>query len=187
MPSRIQFYREVKYSLTTIGVYSLGIGIFVVLGRNGFENKYSTISEYGYFYFFGSILIMILLHDTYYYWTHRLMHHQKLFKRVHLLHHSFKNPSPWCAFAFHPLEAIISMGVIPIIVYTIPWHHWALIIFVSFMMVYDTFIHLGYHLKVFKWNSWQNSPKDHDVHHRDTRHNFGLYFTFWDRLMGTYV
>jgi sterol desaturase/sphingolipid hydroxylase (fatty acid hydroxylase superfamily) len=25
----------------------------------------------------------------------------------------------------------------------------------------------------------------HDLHHSEGRHNFGLYFTWWDRMMGT--
>ncbi|MBA3838282.1 MAG: sterol desaturase family protein, partial [Zymomonas sp.] len=25
----------------------------------------------------------------------------------------------------------------------------------------------------------------HDLHHTEGRYNFGLYFTWWDRLMGT--
>ncbi len=34
-------------------------------------------------------------------------------------------------------------------------------------------------------NDWLTTTTHHDLHHADRRWNFGLYFTFWDRLMGT--
>jgi uncharacterized protein (DUF2147 family) len=32
---------------------------------------------------------------------------------------------------------------------------------------------------------WFTTTVHHDLHHSEGRHNFGLYFTWWDRLMGT--
>ena len=129
---------------------------------------------------------MILIQDAYSYWLHRLIHHRWFFKNTHLLHHTFKNTSPFSAFAFHPFESILTMGVIPIIIFTIPWHNYALIIFITIMIFYDTFVHLGYDLRFLKVFKFQNTPVEHDIHHRNSKYNFGLYFTIWDRLMGTY-
>lgn len=36
-----------------------------------------------------------------------------------------------------------------------------------------------------KWFGWINTTTHHDLHHQSGRYNFGLYFTCWDRLMGT--
>lgn len=58
-------------------------------------------------------------------------------------------------------------------------------VFVSGMLLYDTF-HLGYNIKIFKIIKFQNTSIDHDLHHRNAKYNFGLYFTFWNRFMGTY-
>jgi sterol desaturase/sphingolipid hydroxylase (fatty acid hydroxylase superfamily) len=30
-----------------------------------------------------------------------------------------------------------------------------------------------------------NTPTNHIMHHESMRGNFGLYFNFWDRIMGT--
>lgn len=181
-PSQTQIKNEILYSLLTFGIYSLGIYLYVFLIDMDTTQYYSNIEELGITYFILSILMMIFLHDAYFYWTHRLIHHKKVFKIIHHTHHKFRSPSPWAAFAFHPLEAIISMGIIPIIVFFIPWHHFALIIFLSFMTIYDVFIHLGFDVKL---GFWQVSPIFHDKHHQVSRGNYGLYFTFWDRLMGT--
>ncbi|WP_282134290.1 sterol desaturase family protein [Seonamhaeicola maritimus] len=186
-PGSIQVFNEVKYSLLTLFIYSSGIWLFIFWLQNGYTKNYSEINEFGIPYLILSVLLMIVIHDAYSYWIHRLMHHKYLFKYTHLLHHKFKNPSPWCAFAFHPFESILTLGIIPLIMFLIPWHNIALMIFITIIILYDTFIHLGFNLKRLKIFKWQNTPKDHDVHHRNSKYNFGLYFTFWDRLMGTYL
>ncbi len=185
-PDKKQIFLEIKYSLITFCIYSSGIWLFLYWLKNGYTQNYVKISEFGIPYFTLSVFIMILMHDTYFYWIHRLMHHKLLFKFTHLLHHKFKNPSPWSAFAFHPFESILTMGIIPVIIFIIPWHNLALVFFITIMIFYDMFVHLGYNIKQLKIFKWQNTPKDHDVHHQNSKYNFGLYFTIWDRLMGTY-
>ena len=185
-PDRKQVFLEIRYSLITFCVYSSGIWAFLYWLKNGHTKNYTEVNEFGILYFIISIVLMIIMHDAYSYWIHRLMHYKVLFKYTHLLHHKFKNPSPWSAFAFHPFESILTMGIIPIIIFIIPWHNMALVIFITWMIFYDTFIHLGYNIKSLKIFKWQNTPMDHDMHHRNSKYNFGLYFTIWDRLMGTY-
>lgn len=185
-PSRQQIWKEILYSILTLLIYSIGISVFLVWVSNGHTQMYTELETLGWWYFGFSVLGMIFLHDTYYYWLHRWIHTKSLFKSVHGLHHSFRNPSPWCSFSFHPYEAILSMGAIPLMTFIIPWHPAALAIFVSFMMLYDTFIHLGFDIRLGVTGKWYILPKDHDLHHRDARYNFGLYFSLWDRWMGTY-
>ncbi len=134
---------------------------------------------------------MVLLHDAYFYWTHRLMHLPKIFKWVHQLHHHSDNPTPWAAFSFHPLEAVISIGIIPLIVLSIPCHPFALYLFLTYMTFISVIGHLGYEIfpQSFmnsKIGKWQNTSTNHNIHHQLSRTNFGLYFSWWDRIMGTY-
>ena len=81
--------------------------------KNGLTQVYEPINKYGYGYYFFSILLMIVLHDTYFYWTHRAMHWKPLFKWVHKTHHLSINPTPFAAYAFHPIEAVVEIGIIP--------------------------------------------------------------------------
>ncbi|WP_223034711.1 sterol desaturase family protein [Hanstruepera marina] len=185
-PKFNQIKKEILYSISTFLIYGVGIFLFLFWIDNGYTKQYKSIDEFGVLYFVFSILIMIVTHDAYFYWTHRLMHYSKLFQYAHKTHHLFNSPTPWASFAFHPLEAIISIGIIPIIIFVIPFHHWALVIFVTFLMVYNTFIHLGYFTTNLKFFRFQNTSKDHDLHHNGLKGNYGLYFTVWDRLMGTY-
>ena len=149
-PSKKQVFKEIKYSLITFCVYSSGIWFFLYWLQHGYTKNYTEIHELGVPYFIISVFLMVITHDAYSYWVHRLMHHKTLFKYTHLLHHKFKNPSPWCAFAFHPFEAVLTLGIIPVIIFSIPWHNLALVIFITWMIFYDTFIHLGFNIKQLK-------------------------------------
>ena len=185
-PGHLQIQREIVYSLLTFLIYGSGIWLFLFWIENGKTKLYTAISDFGMPYFLLSIFLMILMHDTYFYWTHRLIHHSLLFKHIHKVHHSFKSPTPWASFAFHPLEAIISLGIIPIILFLIPYHHLALLLFVTFLTVYNVIIHLGFPMPGLNRLKYSNTPEAHDHHHLTSKKNYGLYFTFWDKIMGTY-
>jgi sterol desaturase/sphingolipid hydroxylase (fatty acid hydroxylase superfamily) len=186
-PSKVQIKREILYSMLTFFIYSTGIWVFLYWIKHEMTMQYMYIDTYGIFYFVFSICIMFVLHDTYFYWTHRLMHHPKIFKVVHRVHHTFENPTPWTSFAFHPFEAIISIGIIPIIIFIIPYHQVALIIFATGLTLNNIIIHLGYALPdIMSSNRFRNTAVEHDLHHNGISRNYGLYFNFWDKLMGTF-
>ena len=133
---------------------------------------------------------MVLAHDAYFYFAHRLMHHPKIFKHVHLVHHKSTNPSPWAAYSFHPLEAIVEAGIFPLIVFTIPVHSLVLVLFLVFMITRNVLGHLGMEIlpKWFvknKFLNWNTTTTHHDMHHKNFHTNYGLYFTWWDNLLGT--
>ena len=126
---------------------------------------------------------MILLHDTYFYWTHRAMHHPKIYRHVHLVHHLSQNPSPWAAFAFHPFEAVIEAGIVVLIAFLFPFHLSALLTFLLFMTVYNAYGHLGFELYPIKFHAswigrWINTSVIHNKHHEKFNGNYGLYFCF---------
>ncbi|MCB0447507.1 MAG: sterol desaturase family protein [Gelidibacter sp.] len=185
-PSRVQIKREICYSVLTFLIYGSSVMAFLYWSKNGMTKEYQDFNAYGFWYFMFSVILMIFLHDAYFYWTHRLLHHRMFFKYVHKTHHSFHNPTPWAAFAFHPLESIISMGIIPIIIFLIPFHQWTLVIFVTLLTLNNILIHLGYQLPKFMSVTFQNTATEHDLHHNGMHKNYGLYFNFWDKVMGTY-
>jgi len=190
-PKKIDVIREIGYSILTILIFAFIPLIFI---RNDTIRPYTTyykdIDQYGRVYFWLAFLIMLVLHDTYFYWMHRLMHHPRLFRYIHLIHHQSTNPSPWAAYAFHPLEAIMEAGIVVIFLFTIPIHLYHLSFFFLFMIVYNVYRHLGWELypKGFSkhWlGKWINTSINHNQHHQYFNGNYGLYFLFWDRMMGT--
>ncbi|MFV8373936.1 sterol desaturase family protein [Flavobacterium sp. LB1P62] len=191
-PTSNQLKNEIFFSFLTLLIYSGTSGIVLYWYQKGITKIYLDIADYGIFYLIGSIFLMILIHDTYFYWTHKLMHSYKWLYKFHKIHHLSHNPTPWTAFAFHPAEALISLGIIPLIIFIMPIHPLALVLFLTFMTIYNVLIHLGYEIfskkKIFHLiGKWKNTTTNHDLHHEiGGGFNYGLYFSIWDRIMGTY-
>lgn len=190
-PKNTDILREMGYSVLTIAIFAL---VSLILFRHPkvapLTTKYVNISQYGWVYYFLAYPLMFIMHDTYFYFTHRLMHHKRLFKWFHLVHHQSTNPSPWAAYAFHPLEAVVETGIVVVFMFTIPMHVTHIMIFFLMMIVYNVYGHLGYELypKGFSRNiigKWINTSINHNQHHQYFKGNYGLYFLFWDRMLGT--
>ncbi|MCF8276458.1 MAG: sterol desaturase family protein [Flavobacteriales bacterium] len=187
-PVRKDYQREIGYSLLTFVFFGLsGLLVFVIKDHT---QLYANISDYPIWWFVLSIPVALVIHDTYFYWTHRLMHHPKLFKAFHLVHHKSTNPTPWASFAFHPLEAMVESGIIIVLAFIIPMHLYALMLFLVVMTMENVMGHLGYEffpkwLTRSKLGFWLNTSTNHNMHHKYFDGNYGLYFRWWDEWMGT--
>jgi sterol desaturase/sphingolipid hydroxylase (fatty acid hydroxylase superfamily) len=190
-PKTRDYGREIFFSTLSIIIFSFP-PLFMLYSDSirPHTSFYRDISEYGWIYAILAFPLMLVLHDTYFYWAHRLMHHPRLFRWFHLVHHKSSNPSPWAAYAFHPLEAIVESLIFVIFLLTIPVHSIHLSLFFIFSLVYNVYGHLGFELypKGFSrhWlGKWINTSVSHNMHHQFFKGNYGLYFTFWDRWMKT--
>ena len=189
-PKTQHLLNELSHSIATAFVWAtIGIGIYW-LRKNGYTHIYLSLNEYGWAYLVFSFWFLVFLHDTYFYWMHRWMHHPRLFPILHRVHHLSWNPTPLASLSFHPLEAILEIGVVPMIVLVMPFHPLVLFLFATWSLLFNVMGHLGYEIapKGFVdhpfWK-WFNTPTHHNMHHAKVHYNFGLYFNIWDRLMGT--
>jgi len=189
-PKDKDYLREVKYSLMAICFFGFA-GVLVLRSPiSQFNQVYFDFYEMPLWYFFACFPIMILIHDTYFYWMHRAIHHKKIYKRVHLVHHKSTNPSPWAAYAFHPIEAILEAAILPILAFVMPLHISAFGIFFLFSIMYNVYGHSGFELYPRNFHKhwigkYINTSVHHNLHHKEFNNSYGLYFTFWDRAMGT--
>ncbi len=190
-PQSKDYRREIFYSIISIIIFSFP-PVFILFndGIRPYTQYYTDINQHSKLYFFSAFILMIFIHDAYFYWLHRLMHNKLLFKFVHLIHHKSTNPSPWAAYAFHPIEAILESGIFVLLLFIIPLQDWHLIVFFICSLIYNVYGHLGFELypKGFSKNwfgKWINTSVSHNMHHQYFDGNYGLYFTFWDRIMGT--
>jgi sterol desaturase/sphingolipid hydroxylase (fatty acid hydroxylase superfamily) len=182
--------REMLYSAITLVIFGAVGAITWGMKNAGWTQMYWRIGKYGWGWFFASIVITIFVHDAWFYWTHRLMHHPRLFRWFHRGHHLSTNPSPWAAYAFDPLEAVVQALIFPMAVTMMPMHPIAFVIFMTWQIVFNVVGHTGYEI----WPRWLmdswfgkfiNTPTNHAMHHETFRGNYGLYFNLWDRFMGT--
>ncbi len=189
-PRLADYVREIGYSILTFIIFS-GIAMLVLAGPvRPYTHVYGDVAEYGWGYFAASLVAVLLIHDAYFYWAHRAMHHPSIYRWVHLTHHRSTNPTPLAAFAFHPLEAVVEAGVIVVIAFLIPVHPGVILLFVLIMTLDNVYGHLGWELypKNFQRHPigrWINTSISHNQHHRHVQGNYGLYFLWWDRWCGT--
>lgn len=189
-PAAADVRREMKWSVLTAVIYGLVGVTTIVIGKTCGWQLYRKIDARGWGWFIASIGIAIVVHDTWFYWTHRLMHHRRLFKLFHRVHHESTNPSPWAAYSFAPLEAVVQACIFPLLVFTVPMHPLAFFAFMIWQIVFNVIGHTGFEYHP-NWlmRTWLgkliNTPTNHVQHHEKMRGNYGLYFNVWDRLMGT--
>ena len=138
-----------------------------------------------------NLTAMIILHDAYFYWTHRALHHPALYKRFHLAHHRSVTPTPFAAYSFSVGEASVMALFVLVWQTTIGAPATVLAPFLIFQITRNAMGHAGFELMPRWWLStrltrWINTTTHHDLHHAGGfNHNYGLYFTWWDKWMGT--
>lgn len=189
-PSWRQLGAETVRSLRSIAVFGLVSAVVVFAALGGHTCLYRRVEDYGWGWFVASILIAVVVHDTYFYWTHRLMHQPRLFRRIHRTHHLSTDPTPWAAYSFSVAEAVVQAGIGPLLVFTIPMHGVAFLIFMTWQLSFNVFGHCGYEIfPAWFLRTWAgrllNTPTHHALHHEKVNGNYGLYFNVWDRLMAT--
>ncbi|WP_168797438.1 sterol desaturase family protein [Neolewinella litorea] len=186
-----QVQREIRRSAVVSLIFAV-FGILVLyLWQNGSTRLYTKLATASdWIWLVAGTLLFLLAQETYYYWIHRWMHRPGVYERVHQWHHESIETTAWTAFSFHPLEAVLQAAFLPVSVLIIPMHAFAFLTLLAVMTLSATINHAG--IEVFP-TRWANLPllrgligaTHHDVHHKQARYNFGLYFTFWDKWMGT--
>jgi len=187
---RKQYKKEIYWSAISGFIFG-GVAILLYeLYINNYTAIYTDFSTYPWWYIPISILAFLLLQDTYYYWIHRWMHLPKVYKYFHLVHHKSIHTSVFTSFSFHPLETILQALFFPLVILILPIHLYAFGFVLLFMTLSATVNHAGVEVypsgKFGKWfQKWVIGATHHDKHHTKFNYNYGLYFSFWDRLMKT--
>jgi sterol desaturase/sphingolipid hydroxylase (fatty acid hydroxylase superfamily) len=185
-----QFHKEVKWSLITSSLFALVGALTTVAWQKGYTRIYLDIYEYSLWWLPASLLISMLIHETYYYWLHRWMHRPRVFKILHKVHHDSNTTSPWTAFSFHPLEGVLQAVILPLTILILPMHMYVLLAQLTLMTFSSVINHLE--IEIYPANShknligkWLIGATHHSLHHKQFKFNYGLYFTFWDKWKKT--
>jgi Delta7-sterol 5-desaturase len=189
-PSWRSIQQDIQLSSLSAGIFALAAACILSAYQRGFTHLYSQADRYGLWYLGCSYIAVLLLQDTYFYFTHRCFHHRALFPWLHQGHHRSRQPTPWTSFAFDPLEAIVQSLFLIGIVFVLPLHFITLIAVLTTMTVWALLNHLGIDRLPgsfpHHWlGRWFIGPAHHSIHHLRYNMNYGLYFTFWDKLLKT--
>ena len=124
------------------------------------------------------ITLFMVIDDTMFYWGHRLLHHKRIYKHIHKLHHSFYQPVGVASLYSHPIEVILTNTIPfmtgPILVGAHMSTTWMWLI----LRICETVDgHCGYD---FSWSPYRLLPfsgdsAHHDFHHSHNKGNFGSF------------
>ncbi|MCK0100300.1 sterol desaturase family protein [Qipengyuania sp. S6317L1] len=190
--SRGDYIREVLSSMRTVIVFAL-VTLVILMGREvgliGLKLERVPMLTVAW-----QFALIVLVHDAYFYWIHRAMHTRALFRISHLHHHKSRTPTPWAAYSFATLEAVVEAAYLPLFLivtslFGIQYAGIAVLVFLWHMIIRNVMAHAGSELFPAGWvdnplTDWISTTTHHDLHH-SSGHNYGFYFTFWDRAMGT--
>jgi sterol desaturase/sphingolipid hydroxylase (fatty acid hydroxylase superfamily) len=189
-PKPAAIRHELALSLFSSWIYAAPATLALVAWNHGGTLIYTDVGRYGVAWLVASGLIYLLIQDAYYYWLHRLMHHPALFRHTHAGHHRSRQPTPFASFAFDWAEAAANAWVMPALVFVIPIHPAVILTLLSVATLAAVLNHAGAEV-LPNWlvrgpiGRWLISASHHSLHHSHYNANFGLYFRFWDKLMGT--
>jgi len=130
-------------------------------------------------------LIMVVIGETHFYFTHRLLHTTWLYQNVHKQHHESINPDPMSGLSMHWIESTIYFSTPFFIGLVSPL--WLARLMTKALLITPIQGHSGFTTTI-KGNAINdmvmNAGIDHYIHHAKFRYNFGAN-PFWDRLFGT--
>lgn len=125
------------------------------------------------------LTVCILVEEAGFYYSHRLLHHPRLYRYIHKQHHEWTSPIAITAVYCHPVEHIFSNLLPPLLGVVLLGSHpatawlWFTIAILSTLNA-----HSGFHFPLFP------SPEAHDYHHLKFTQNYGILGVL-DRLHGT--
>ena len=172
-----QMRRQIKfglYALLWVIVFTT-LWMWLIDPLTPYYGYYET-HPYTFNEFLKNLFIYMFVFDTWFYWTHRLLHLPWFWKRVHYLHHQFSEPTAFAQDAVHPFEAIIQGPLghfLPALIY--PMHPVAITLFGFLTSNYALLAHDGRTLDL----------NDHVKHHHYHHCNFALYWGLWDYICDT--
>jgi sterol desaturase/sphingolipid hydroxylase (fatty acid hydroxylase superfamily) len=189
-PAARQLSVEFLVSLRSIAIFSTSGTLLFAMERAGWLPGPRLAAPWGPAWAVLDLLAMVVAHDAWFYWTHRAMHDGRLFRAFHRRHHRSHNPSPFSAYSFDLAEAAVQAGFVFAWMNLVPTP-WAVTgLLMLHQIARNTLGHSGYELFPAGRDGrplfgFMTTVTHHDLHHAEAGWNYGLYFTWWDRLMGT--
>lgn len=189
-----QLKMEIIMSYKAFPFLSILTAPFFVLELRGYSKlywNYSAQNPFSWIELLIASIFFLVFTDTGIYWIHRFEHtFPWIYKYIHKPHHKWINPTPFAAFAFHPLDGWAQSVPYHLFVFLYPMQIGVYLGLFVFVQLWTVSIHDGVDWCGEKEGSLRshflNGSLHHTIHHSKFVYNYGQYFTFWDRVMGSH-
>jgi sterol desaturase/sphingolipid hydroxylase (fatty acid hydroxylase superfamily) len=185
-----QLRREVTYTLGTLLVGAGNAALVSWLFASGHTALTMDGEGWGPLRAVATLAALLVVNEVWFYTWHRLLHHPRLFRFIHAVHHKSVDVNPFSSYAFHPLEGLLlGVWIIPCALF-VPLYVPLLGVLQGLGLANNVLSHLGYELyprallrvPVLRW---LNTSTFHSLHHTRLRGNYGLMSRVLDRWLGT--
>lgn len=138
----------------------------------------------------GEYALFFFAFDTWFYWCHRLMHKEPIYRWVHKIHHRSTSPNLLTTLSVSPLESLVNGGFTPLFTAVIVVHSSSLMLMTLTTGLMGLYVHAGHEFLPRWWTKswatkWFITSTFHDQHHKYFNWNFGGFTTIWDYICGT--
>jgi len=143
--------------------------------------------------FLLQFLVLVLFADFCFFAFHFLSHHWRPLWRLHLVHHTGLDMDSTTTLRIHPLGYLLNLGLRGLILVLLGVPFWLLLVFDLVHIAHDFYAHSNIKLPTVleqKLRLIIVTSDMHRIHHGaeqyHTNSNYGIIFSFWDRLFHTY-
>src|SRR3954453_11037038 len=185
---REAFFHELGASFVTLAVGAcIGIATSALVDQGIIHVRTGPVSPW---LVVGQFAFYFVAFDLFFYCAHRLFHTDLLYHSVHATHHRSVTPDPLTAFSFHPLEALVMGSFVPLMMFVVNFHLYAIIAVNAYGVLNSLALDSGREFFPARWyrgrlSRFYITPYYHDAHHQLYRCNFGAFTNIWDRVFGT--
>lgn len=136
-------------------------------------------------WFIAFFFLIPVWESFYFYWIHRLLHTNLLY-RFHALHHRNTDVGPWSGLSMHPIEHVLYFGTV-LIHMVLPSSPVHVIFHLMFYALLAVTTHTGFEGVWFRnKRRVKLGTFHHQIHHRYFEVNYGNLEVPWDKLFGSF-
>lgn len=185
----------VNFMFTVIHlIIHTGLAILIVMLSDWCRNK-----NFGIVYWFDTnvltkVIIGVLALDFSSWLVHFVMHKNRFLWRFHLIHHSDTNVDVTTGLRHHPGDSLLRGIFFMLLIFISGAPMYSVMIYQTLVVISTAFTHANIRLpsRLDKALSYVLvSPNMHKVHHHwkqpYTDSNYAAVFSFWDRILGTFM
>eukprot|EP00762_Andalucia_godoyi_P000676 ANDGO_05405.mRNA.1 putative Delta(7)-sterol 5(6)-desaturase len=180
-----QNWKDIKLSVISMFFEAIMVSFFYLGIDLGYSHMYYDVyaDGKGWMTILYTTVGFLALADCAIYWIHRGLHHPSIYRFIHKPHHGSLHVTPWTSHAFHPVDGFLQGLPYYLFVYFLPMHHIQHVVLLLGVNMWT----ISIHDRITICERFGiNGAGYHNVHHVQFNYNYGQYFTFWDKLCGTY-
>ena len=187
IPTMKAMVEQMKVAFLAMPLYAGLPALTEAVVERGWTLSYARIEDVGLAKYCIYFVMYMTSVEFFVYWQHRLLHDIRPgYKYLHHIHHIYNKEhslSPFAGLAFHPIDGILQAIPYSWTLLFVPMHFLTHELLLFATAVWTTNIHDCIHVRMDPIMG----AGYHTIHHTTYKHNYGHYFMYMDKLMGTLV